>query len=239
MYNQIIPPQHLFNLDPRIKIGLMLMISLVALTGDVTGVKVYIRLLLILIPPLLLISIKRYKVGLVILFLTSLAWYGECFFYIEGAQVLTLLIFVPSGIITRFLPSLAMGYYIFKTTQIETLIVGLEHFKLSRKITIPIAVMFRFLPTIKEESSSIKDAMKMRGISLKFIFLKPIQYIEYRVVPLLNSVVKIGNELTIASITRGLNLTHDRTSIISLKICWIDWLFLWFTILLCVIYYIV
>ncbi|GGB75759.1 MULTISPECIES: energy-coupling factor transporter transmembrane component T [Staphylococcus] len=239
MYNHIIRQDHLFNLDPRIKIGLILMISLVALTGGVTGIEVYIRLLLMFIPPLLLICIKQYTVGLIILCLTILAWYGEAFVIIDHNQVATLLIFVPSGIVTRFLPSLAMGYYIFKTTQIEVLIVGLERLKLSRKVTIPIAVMFRFLPTIKEESISIKDAMKMRGISLKFAFIKPIQYVEYRVVPLLNSVVKIGNELTIASITRGLNLTHQRTSIISLNIRWLDWLFLMITLLLCIFYYVV
>ncbi|WP_406928304.1 energy-coupling factor transporter transmembrane component T [Staphylococcus cohnii] len=109
---------------------------------------------------------------------------------------------------------------------------------MSRKITIPIAVMFRFLPTIREESAAIKDAMKMRGITLKIAFIHPIQYVEYRVVPLLNSIVKIGNELTIASITRGLNLTHRRTSIISLKIRWLDWLLLILILLLCIIYYV-
>src|SRR5699024_11943921 len=117
------------------------------------------------IPPLLLICIKQYTVGLIILCLTILAWYGEAFVIIDHNQVATLLIFVPSGIVTRFLPSLAMGYYIFKTTQIEVLIVGLERLKLSRKVNIHIEVMVRYLPTIKEETISIKDAMKMRGIT--------------------------------------------------------------------------
>ncbi|WP_039069504.1 energy-coupling factor transporter transmembrane component T, partial [Staphylococcus shinii] len=104
---------------------------------------------------------------------------------------------------------------------------------------IPIAVMFRFVPTIKTESASIKDAMKMRGISLRLAFKKPLQYFEYRVVPLLNSVVKIGNELTVASITRGLNLTYKRTSIVSLKMRWLDWFFISMALILCVTYYIV
>ena len=238
MYSQTIPQTHLLNLDPRIKIALILMISLVALTGGVTGVEVYLRAIIILVPALLLLCIKKYTRGLSVLILTVIAWYGEAFVTIDGNQVATLLIFVPSGIVTRFLPSLAMGYYIFKTTQIEVLITGLERMKLSRKITIPIAVMFRFLPTIREESAAIKDAMKMRGITLKIAFIHPIQYVEYRVVPLLNSIVKIGNELTIASITRGLNLTHRRTSIISLKIRWLDWLLLILILLLCIIYYV-
>ncbi|MFL0468747.1 hypothetical protein [Staphylococcus cohnii] len=124
MYSQTIPQTHLLNLDPRIKIALILMISLVALTGGVTGVEVYLRAIIILVPALLLLCIKKYTIGLSVLILTVIAWYGEAFVTIDGNQVATLLIFVPSGIVTRFLPSLAMGYYIFKTTQIEVLITG-------------------------------------------------------------------------------------------------------------------
>lgn len=239
MYNQVLSQNHIFNFDPRIKIGLMLIISLISLTGGVTGQGIFIRLIIMVIPVLLLIVIGKYKIGIACIVLTVAAWYGEAFVSIEQSQVATLLVFVPSGIITRFLPSLAMGYYIFKTTQVEVLILGLERMKLSRKITIPIAVMFRFIPTIRMESASIKDAMKMRGISLRFASKKPMQYIEYRIVPLLNSVIKIGNELTIASIIRGLNLTHKRSSIVTLKIRWLDWLFIVGTLLLCITYYIV
>lgn len=218
--------------------GLMLIISLISLTGGVTGPSIFIRLILMLMPVILLILIGKYKIGFTCMVIIIAAWYGEAFVSIEQSQVATLLVFVPSGIITRFLPALVMGYYIFKTTQVEVLILGLERMKLSRKMTIPIAVMFRFIPTIRMESASIKDAMKMRGISLRFAFKKPMQYIEYRVVPLLNSVIKIGNELTIASITRGLNLTHKRSSIMSLEIRWLDWLFIVGALLLCIIYYI-
>src|SRR5699024_4449459 len=99
--------------------GLILMISLVALTGGVTGIEVYIRLLLMFIPPLLLLCIKQYTVGLIILCLSILAWYGEAFVIIDYNLVASLLIMVRSGIVTRFLPPIAMGYYIFKTSQNE------------------------------------------------------------------------------------------------------------------------
>ena len=78
------------------------MISLVALTGGVTGVEVYLRAIIILVPALLLLCIKKYTIGLSVLILTVIAWYGEAFVTIDGNQVATLLIFVPSGIVTRF-----------------------------------------------------------------------------------------------------------------------------------------
>lgn len=239
MNNKIKNQSHIFNLDPRVKLGVMIIVSLISLTGGVTGNEIFLRLLVMLIPSLLILLIGKHLLGWLCIIVTISAWYGEAFVTFNQSQLATLLIFVPSGVIARFLPSLVMGYYLFKTTQVEELIEGLESLKIPRKITIPLAVMFRFLPTIQSESASIKDAMKMRGISLRFAFKKPLQYFEYRVVPLLNSVVKIGNELTIASITRGLNLTHKRTSIVILKMRWIDWLFISMLLILCVTYYIV
>ncbi|MDW8566434.1 energy-coupling factor transporter transmembrane component T [Staphylococcus shinii] len=239
MKSGIINQNYIFNLDPRVKLGLMIIISLISLTGGVTGNEIFLRLLVMLIPSVLLLLIDKHLIGWISIIVTISAWYGEAFVTLDYNQLATLLIFVPAGIITRFLPSLVMGYYLFKTTQVEVLIAGLERLKIPRKITIPIAVMFRFVPTIKTESASIKDAMKMRGISLRLAFKKPLQYFEYRVVPLLNSVVKIGNELTVASITRGLNLTYKRTSIVSLKMRWLDWFFISMALILCVTYYIV
>ena len=108
-----------------------------------------------------------------------------------------------------------------------------------RKMTIPIAVMFRFMPTIKEESANIKDAMKMRQITLRNSFKQPITYIEYRFVPLINRVVKISSELTVASISRGLNLEHARTSRIQLKLTWVDFTVVAYSVIVLVVYYIV
>src|SRR5699024_12843184 len=112
MYNHIIRQDHLFNLDPRIKIGLILMISLVALTRGVTGIEVYIRFLLMFIPPLLLICIKQYTVWLIILCLHFLAWYVDSFVSIVHIQVANFIIFVLSGIVTRMFPSFAIVYTI-------------------------------------------------------------------------------------------------------------------------------
>lgn len=237
MYNHIIKQDKLYNLDPRIKLALMIIVSLISLTGSVTGNQVIVRLLIMLIPVVLILMIGKYVKGISALVLITCAWYGEAFITVGQSQFATLAIFIPSGIVTRFLPALVMGYYILKTTQVEVLIVGLESLKLPRQITIPISVMFRFIPTIKVESALIRDAMKMRDISLRFALKKPMQYIEYRIVPMLSSVVKIGNELTVAAMTRGLNLTHRRTAIIKLKLSWLDWLFLGIGLLLCIAYY--
>ncbi len=72
------------------------------------------------------------------------------------------------------------------------------------------SVVFRFFPTVKEEYAAIRDAMKMRGITT---FRSPLKMLEYRIVPLMISVAKIGEELSAAALTRGLGAPQKRTNI--------------------------
>ena len=77
-------------------------------------------------------------------------------------------------------------------------------------ITISLAVVMRFFPTIREEYAAINDAMRMRGIA--FGGGKVSKMIEYRMIPLLFSCVSIGEELSAAAVTRGLGAPVRRTS---------------------------
>lgn len=70
---------------------------------------------------------------------------------------------------------------------------------------------FRFFPTIKEEYQAIRDAMKMRNI--RFGGKNPFLMIEYRLIPLMVSVIKIGDELSAAALTRGLGAPVRRTNV--------------------------
>ena len=82
---------------------------------------------------------------------------------------------------------------------------------LLEKIVIPMSVIFRFFPTISEEYQAIRDAMKMRNI--RFGGKNPFLMVEYRLVPLMVSVVKIGDELSAAALTRGLGAPVRRTNV--------------------------
>ncbi|WP_239229246.1 energy-coupling factor transporter transmembrane component T [Staphylococcus sp. ACRSN] len=226
-------------LDPRTKLLLILIISLVSLTVNDMVPVVYIRLIFMIIPSVLIIVIGRYWIGFIFMMLIIMAWLVESMIAMQYNPVLTILIFIVAGIITRFLPALLMGYYILKTTEVEQFISSLERMEFPRKLTIPLAVMFRFIPTIREESKAIRDAMKMRGINLKFALKHPVKFIEYRLVPLLNSVIKIGNELTMASITRGLALNYSRTVMTTLKLRLFDWVLMIVAVVFCVLYYLI
>jgi energy-coupling factor transport system permease protein len=121
-----------------------------------------------------------------------------------------------SGLVSRFVPCIVMGYYTMSTTRVSEFIAAMEKMCVPQSITIPMSVMFRFFPTIAEESRSIGDAMKMRGIGIRSFAKNPAAVLEYRLVPLLMSVVKIGDELSAAALTRGLGGPAKRTNVCSI-----------------------
>ena len=78
-------------------------------------------------------------------------------------------------------------------------------------VTIPMSVMFRLFPTIGAEWRSIRQAMGMRGIA--FGGGRAGEMLEYRLVPMMTSSVRIGEELSASALTRGLGGPGKRTNI--------------------------
>ena len=107
-------------------------------------------------------------------------------------------------------PGFIMGYYLVSTTTVSEFVAAMEKMHIPQKIVIPMSVVFRFFPTVKEEYATIRDAMKIRGITT---LRSPVKMLEYRVVPLMMSIAKIGEELSAAALTRGLGAPQKRTNI--------------------------
>lgn len=112
---------------------------------------------------------------------------------------------------TRFAPSIMMGSFFIASTSVSDFIAAMKRMHSSEKIIIPMSVIFRFFPTIGEENAAISDAMRMRGI--RFCGKHPGKMLEYRLIPLMISVVRIGDELSAAALTRGLGAPVRRTDI--------------------------
>jgi len=159
----------------------------------------------------MLLSGYKYKPAFLYLAFISFSMFTELFLVNITTGILNLLCIIFSGIISRFIPGIITGYYLVSTTKISELIASMERMRISPKIIIPFAVMIRFFPTVKEESAAISDAMRMRGIRLGGG--NPLAMLEYIIVPLLMSTVKIGEELSSAALTRGLGAPVKRTNI--------------------------
>lgn len=130
-------------------------------------------------------------------------------------QLLNGIVVLLIALVLRLFPTFMMGYYIIKSTKADEFVSSMERWHVSKKVLIPIAVVFRFVPTMQEESQSITEAMRMRGIQFgtKKFWKSPGTILEYRLIPLLISVVKIGDELSAAALTRGLGNSVKRTNI--------------------------
>ncbi len=210
------------KLDPRTKLFVLLMINIVMISGGITGLVFYTRIVLAIIPLLLLCSCRRYRLVSISLILFAIAIFGEGYVIQQMSGVLNLIFLIFSGIVLRFMPGLLMGIYLIETTAVSQFVTSMERMHVSRKIIIPFSVMFRFFPTIHEENRSIKAAMKMRGIGIGGTNANPISMIECRLVPMMISIVKIGDELSAASLTKGLEVEGKRTSISVIGFSWID-----------------
>ncbi|MBE6011336.1 MAG: energy-coupling factor transporter transmembrane protein EcfT [Lachnospiraceae bacterium] len=199
------------NLDPRTKIMILICVNVVMVGGGLSGTSVFVRPLFGLLPFIMLLSGYKYKPAFLYLAFISFSMFTELFLVNITTGILNLLCIIFSGIISRFIPGIITGYYLVSTTKISELIASMERMRISPKIIIPFAVMIRFFPTVKEESAAISDAMRMRGIRLGGG--NPLAMLEYIIVPLLMSTVKIGEELSSAALTRGLGAPVKRTNI--------------------------
>ena len=211
------------KLDPRTKLYMILIVSAIVMMSATTPLLWGVRIVMTLIPITLLVIEKRYTsaFGFTFLYLAALVL-TFAFLSEDSTGILKSLLTGYSGIVVQFMPCFITAWYVVRTTKIGEFMSAMQKMHMPDGITIALAVVMRFFPTIKEEYSSISDAMKMRGISLGGG--NAAKMIEYRMIPLIFSCVNIGDELSAAAITRGLGGNVKRTSVEKLKLRVADWL---------------
>ncbi len=197
------------RLDPRTKIAILLIVNIPAFTVDVW----YILALAAAIPLSLLALSKQYRTAVLCSGLYAVALLGDTFLVDTTHGALNIIITMVSGMLCRMMPGLIMGYFLLSTTMVSEFVAAMERMGIPKQVIIPFSVMFRFFPTVYEEHSAIGDAMRMRGIRFGNTRGGPLALMEYRLVPLFISCVKIGEELSSAALTRGLGSPVKRTNI--------------------------
>jgi energy-coupling factor transport system permease protein len=135
--------------------------------------------------------------------------------------------------LARMLLSLCMVVMLLvRTITVTEFIAAFRKMRLPDAFIISFSVMFRFIPTIYEEWTSIRSAMKFRGIgiSARNVLTKPLMTLEYMLIPLLMSTATIANELAAASLARGLDSGGKHTCMVDVRFRFQDYL----VVLLCV-----
>lgn len=126
--------------------------------------------------------------------------------YINGF-FFTLVSFITVAL-RKFLPCFILGKWILTKTEVSEFVAVMWKLRLPLTAIIPLSVVFRYFPTIKEEWASIRAAMKMRGIHVS---------LEHIMVPLLMSAVNVSEELSAAALCRGLDSPEPHTSLVQVR----------------------
>ena len=197
-------------IDPRTKLAIVLVLAVFVMGGLGKDQVKPIKTALSVLPFLLLLAErqwKRFARGAAILAIG----YGllAAMPYLPG--ILNYLALFCGGILTRFVVTVVMGEYLIATTSVSEFISAMEKLHMPQAITIPMSVMFRLFPTIGTEWRSIRRAMRMRDIHIGGA--KAGQVLEYQLVPMMTSTVRIGEDLSASALTRGLGGPIRRTNI--------------------------
>lgn len=198
------------RLDPRTKLLLLFTTSFTLIwAGYSGGMMSVLRPFFALLPCVLLLFSKRWRTGLICGLILVACLIAEKTLVYTTTGMLNFLLVPVCAIFTRFVPCIFAAYYMMATTTVSEFTAGMERIHMPQKIVIPLSVMFRFFPTVLEEQRYIRDAMRMRNITAA----NPVTMLEYRVVPLVATVAKIGEELSMAALTRGLGGDVKRSNV--------------------------
>lgn len=198
-------------LDPRTKLFMLVTITTLMFSTSNEGIMNVVKPILSLIPFALILSERRFKTAGKYALLYVVCFILERLALNVWSGMLSFMVLAVSSIMTRFAPGIMTGAYLISSTSVSEFIGAMERMHITEKIIIPLSVIFRFFPTIGEEYQAIRDAMKMRNI--RFGGRNPFLMIEYRLIPLMVSVVKISDELSAAALTRGLGAPVRRTNV--------------------------
>lgn len=200
-----------------------------------------IKLLQVLIIGVLVFTLtgKKYEV---LLFLSVFAYgmisgiYKTCFKFLALYTVLFMVaeispLFISTTIhyfVLCFITLALTTINMIRTSEISEALASLQNMKIPYYINIPLAVILRFFPTLKQDITCIKQGIKTRGIDISFFgFLKhPFKAYEMMLIPILMRMLCTATELSASVETRGLGVSCKKTSYTEVKFRMLDMLLL-------------
>ncbi len=207
--------------DPRTKIALMVICIFCASFAP----NIFFRFALVLFIGLFGILCGRFRQAL-----KGIAAYAliciitiSCFQTATGTLRTMLVAFL--GLLHRVYACGMLAGIVIETTKVGEFLSAMTKLHCPQKISIPLAVMLRYLPTVKEDWLFIKDAMRQRDVSpTLWGFLKaPALTVNCIYVPLLTAASKAADELSAASVTRGIENPKPRTCLCEIKMRTVDY----------------
>ncbi len=184
-----------------------------------------------------------YQFVLVMLIAVLGAFFGKwkyvikavCFYAVICALTVWIMAEMTGTLRTMFIAFLGLFHKVYAcgtlagivltTTKVNEFLSAMNRVHAPKKLVIPMAVMLRYIPTIQEDWRYIKDAMRMRDVSpsLASFLAHPGMTVECIYVPLLMAASKAADDLSVASVTRGIENPNPRTCLVQIKCGAADW----------------
>ena len=203
------------HLDPRTKLFLILLCVLSAVFAP----NLYFQFVLVTFIGLLAAVNGKWRYALRGIFAYALicAFTVWCMGVLTGTWRTMFVAFL--GLVHKVYACGMLAGLVISTTKVGEFLSAMARLHIPKKLTIPIAVMLRYLPTIREDWRFIKDAMRLRDVSpTLWGFLKaPAMTVNCIYVPLLTAASKAADELSIASVTRGIENPKPRTCLVDIQ----------------------
>lgn len=212
------------HLDPRTKLFLILLCVLSAVFAP----NLYFQFALVILIGLLAAFSGKWQYALrgIIAYALICVFTVWCMGVLSGTWRTMFVAFL--GLVHKVYACGILAGLVISTTKVGEFLSAMARLHIPKKLTIPIAVMLRYLPTIQEDWHYIKDAMRLRDVSpTLWGFLKaPALTVNCIYVPLLTAASKAADELSIASVTRGIENPKPRTCLINIRMQAADFLVL-------------
>jgi energy-coupling factor transport system permease protein len=204
------------NVDPRPKLLQIVLTAIFFFTNQVWASIVAYALSIVLV--MLLFRMWRTVFKYVVLMVT--AWGVLAVLEIWAGDDVYHNVYSIFALLMRLLPFVMLGEIMINTVAVTDLIAALSKMHLPRVVIVPLAVTLRFIPTIQQELRYIRNAMSVRGIHLTCaaVLRRPLQMIEYVLVPLLFRSSRIAEELAASAMTRAIDYPCVKTTLRELRL---------------------
>ena len=178
---------------------------------------------------------KTLKGGLLlafIIFITNIL----SFYFFQGMKITSDIVEYSFALTIRFLALITSFSIFFLTTSPDKLSLALEKARIPYEFNFAFITSIRFVPVLAEEAQTIMDAQRSRGLELdKGGFLSRIRKYLPILLPLIINSIRRSLELAEAMESRAFGATKNRTNLYELKMETMDYIILFFTVLLIVL----
>ena len=201
-------------LDPRTKILLLLICVLSAMFAP----SLQYEFVFVVVIGLLGVICGRWKYALKGILFYALVYLFTILVMGNMTGSLRTMFIAFLGLFHKVYPCGMLSGIVLSTTKVSEFLSAMNRIHAPKKLVIPLAVMLRYIPTIREDWHFIKDAMKMRDVSPSFkgLVTNPAMTVDCIYVPLMMAASKAAGELSIASVTRGIENPKPRTCFVQI-----------------------